>query len=93
VTDLLFTIMPTFMVFHVALGAEALSTVLMRADEGSLVIVDPAVNVEVLLFAEGFFAAQECAFKGLCAEMHVHVGIEADSTAENLLASVMWADE
>ena len=80
------------MVAHVPLRPEALSAVL-RAGERPLVLVNPDMDVEILLLAEGLAAGGESALEGLRAIVQVHVSIQTNLATECLLTTVMRADE
>ena len=80
------------MVPHVSLRSEALAAAL-RAGEWPLVLVNPDVDVEILLFTEGLAAPWEVTLEGLRAIVQVHMGIQANLATEGLLTTVMRANE
>jgi hypothetical protein len=84
--------MPTLVVSHVALGAEAFATAL-RAGEWPLVLVNSDVDGQVLLFAEGLVTARKSALEGLRAIVQVHMCIQTNLPIEDLVATGVWADE
>ena len=90
VADLLFSEMASLVVAHVALRPEAFSTIL-RAYEGPLVLVDPDVNIQVLLFGKGLAAIRKSALKGLRPIVQVHMRIQSNLATECLLTTVMRA--
>ena len=84
--------MAPLVVPHVPLRPEALAAAL-RAGERPLVLVNPDMDVEILLFTEGLTAGGEAALEGLRAIVQVHMSIQTNLATECLLTTVMRADE
>ena len=84
--------MAPFVVPHVPLRSEALAAAL-RAGEWPLVLMNPDVDVEILLFTEGLAAPWKVTLEGLCAIVQVHMGIQANLATKSLLTTVMRANE
>ncbi len=77
--------MSTFVVEHVSLGPKALSTAL-SAHERSRVLVNSAVNLQILLLAKAFATSRKLTAERLSPIVLVHVGSQTDLALEALLA-------
>lgn len=84
--------MTALVVPHITLGAEAFAAVL-RASEGSLILVDSDVNIEVLFLAECLIAPREITLERLRSVVQVHVGVETNFAAECFVTTVMRAEK
>ena len=82
----------TLVVKHIPSCPEAFTAALWTW-EGSLVLVDSRVNLEVLLLTEGFTTAREWTLERLCPIMDVHVSLEATVSCERLTAARMLTDK
>ena len=82
------------MVDQVSLRPEALSTALLRADEGPLVTVNPHVDLQVLLLTEPLWTPWKGASVWLSAKVQVHVGRQSYFSAENFRTARVraWED-
>lgn len=69
--------MASFVVTHIPLRSEALSTVL-GAGKRTFILMYTQMNLKVLLFAKRFVTRREGALKRLCSIVEVHVGIESN---------------
>ena len=84
--------MPSLVILHVSLGPEALPAPL-RADERPLVTVDEHVDAQVLLLRESLSASGFGALEWLGPIVEVEVGLQTDSTGEELLAPLVGAPQ
>ena len=84
--------MATLVITHVSLRPEALPAAL-GAGERPLVLVNPDMDVQVLLLTESFIAAGKGALEGLGAVVQVHMRVQSNLATECLFTAVMRADE
>ena len=77
--------MSTFVIKHVSLGPKALSTAL-SAHERSGVLVNSAMNLQILLLAEAFTTSRKLTAEGLSPIVLMHVGPQTDLAHKALLA-------
>ena len=77
---------------HVPLRPEAL-TAALGTRIGPLILVNPHMDLEVLLLTEGFTTAREWTLEWLCSIMDVHVSLEANLSCEGLTAARMLTDK
>ena len=81
------------MIKHVAFGRERLVAALFVADEGSDIIMNPAMDLQVLFLAETLAAGRKLALEGLSPVMKVQVCSEADTAFEVFVAAWERAHE
>ena len=76
----------SFVVTHVSLCPEALTAALWTRI-GPLILVNPDMDLEVLLLTEGLVAVWIWTLEGLCPVMNVHMGLKANLTRKDLIAA------
>ncbi len=82
---LLFTEVSAFVIKHVSLGSKAFPTAL-STHERSGVLVNSAVNLQILLFAKTFATGRKLAPEWLSPIVLMHVGSQTDFALEALRA-------
>jgi hypothetical protein len=84
--------MPTFVVEHVSLGPETLAAAL-GADKGPGILVDSAMDFQILLLTERLATGGELALERLCPIVLVHVGPQTNLALKALLTPWEGAHE
>lgn len=77
------------MVVHVSLRPKALEA--LRAGKRSFILMNPLVDLQVLLFGEPFGARRKRASIRLSTVMNVHVRFQTNTTIKILTAALEWA--
>lgn len=75
------------MIKHVASGPERFVAAFFVADEGSGILMNPAMDLEVLLLTETLATGGKLAQKGLSPVMQMRVRTQADPAQEGLVAA------
>ena len=84
--------MSAHVVKHISFRPKAFPAA-VGASKGSSILMNPAMNVQILLLTESLSTAWKGTFVRLCPIMEVRVGIESDFTAENFFTAREGAGE
>ena len=80
-------------IFEISFCSEGLPTALVSADVGSLIIVYPLMNEQVVTLAKRFIASWEQALMRMLPRVKVHMCLQAISSRENFAASLHRAQK